>query len=150
MSEVDLVKMKYLYDNISSPRLITEAKLSEPGVDINWVKNGEIGKTLLIKAISSDGAPGGHEKLGIVRMLLDKGANVNAKDNFGRTAYDYALRKHYEDIKNILEDSGADINSTDRHGKTASYYENWSRVRSGGRKSKRSRRSRKSRRTKRR
>ena len=101
LSEVDLEKMKYLYDNISNPRFITEAKLSEPGVDVNWVKNGEIGQTLLIKAISSDGALGGHEKFGIVRMLLDKGADVNAKDNFGRTAYHYAFRKNYEDSRKM-------------------------------------------------
>jgi ankyrin repeat protein len=48
---------------------------------------------------------GGHDK--IVRLLLDHGAEVNAKDIHGNTALFYAIQKGDETIKSLLLSYGA-------------------------------------------
>jgi len=43
----------------------------------------------------------------IVRVLLERGANVNLVDIYGNTALDSALRKKHEKIVDLLEVYGA-------------------------------------------
>ena len=135
MSPLDLEKMKYLYDNVYNPRRITQEALTSPGVDVNWKNIEDADRTLLIQAINSAGTTEGFEKMGIVRLLLDNGADINAKDNLGRTAYDYAIIKKYKPIQVLLLDRGALVGG---------------RKSRKSRKSKKSRKSRRNRRTKRR
>ena len=59
----------------------------------------------------------GHEI--VVKLLLDKDANVNAEDSVGRTAlYLAALNAHIE-IAQLLLDKGANVNTADSEGQTA-------------------------------
>ena len=37
-----------------------------------------------------------------VKLLLDYGADINVKDNYGRSAQDLAKQKNYNDIYNLL------------------------------------------------
>ena len=55
----------------------------------------------------------------VVKMLLEKGADVNAKNTKGWTALMIAsLRGQTEVVKNLLE-KGADVNAKDEDGKSA-------------------------------
>jgi len=54
-----------------------------------------------------------------VKMLLNKGADVNAKDKDGETALMYAAQKGHTEIVEILLINGADINAKDKDGNTA-------------------------------
>ncbi len=58
----------------------------------------------------------------MVRNLIDGGADVDAKDNDGRTALIYATEKggyRRNEIIQLLLDRGADINAKDKDGRTA-------------------------------
>jgi ankyrin repeat protein len=101
MSSVDLAKMKQLYNYDHMPGYIEEA-LNSPEVDVNWQNNDDGNKTLLIKVIDDDGS-GEHEKLPIVELLLANGANINAKDENGMTAFDYAQKNNYTTIVEYLK-----------------------------------------------
>ncbi|MEZ5477105.1 MAG: ankyrin repeat domain-containing protein [Thiolinea sp.] len=48
-----------------------------------------------------------HGHLGIVKMLLQRGAHIDAADNTGRTALDQAYIGHHQNVINHLEDEGA-------------------------------------------
>ena len=39
----------------------------------------------------------------IARLLVDAGAILTAKDDEGKTAYDYAKEKRYDDIANLVK-----------------------------------------------
>jgi len=54
----------------------------------------------------------------IVEMLLEKGADVNAKDNNGNTALNWAMMKINNKIVEILANKGADVNAKDNYGDT--------------------------------
>ncbi|KAI4859839.1 ankyrin repeat-containing domain protein [Hypoxylon rubiginosum] len=66
----------------------------------------------LVRAASSDFR-------GIVSMLLDKGANINARDGYGDIAVVAAIIRGHEEIVKLLVNKGADINARDGHGHTA-------------------------------
>ena len=55
----------------------------------------------------------------IVRLLLTKGADVNAKKYFDQTALMEAAENGHADIVRILLDKGADVNVKDWYGYTA-------------------------------
>ena len=44
---------------------------------------------------------------GVVKVLLDKGADVNVKDISGRTALKYAESKDHQDVIELLKKAGA-------------------------------------------
>ncbi len=54
----------------------------------------------------------------IVRHLIIHGADVNAKDDYGRTPLHIAAGKGYLEIVKYLVEHGADINAKDSDGKT--------------------------------
>lgn len=54
----------------------------------------------------------------IVRLLLDSGADVVAKDLAGWTALHYAAQSQRPDVAEILLRSGAPIDAQDSHGNT--------------------------------
>lgn len=55
----------------------------------------------------------------VVRALLKKGAEVEAKDRNGWTPLAFAVNSGNTDISHILFDKGADVNAKDEHGTTA-------------------------------
>jgi len=71
----------------------------------------EVDKELLLAAKSGD-----KER---VRLLLENGANVNARDRYGWTALMWAVFKGYKEIVKLLLENGADVNVRDFFGNTA-------------------------------
>ena len=55
----------------------------------------------------------------IVKLLIDKGADVNAKNNDGWTALIWASRNGYTEIAKLLIDKGADVNAKNNYVWTA-------------------------------
>ena len=47
------------------------------------------------------------KKIGVVKILLDNGANINAKDDNGRTVIDIVRSLGHNDIAELLEAEGA-------------------------------------------
>jgi ankyrin repeat protein len=54
-----------------------------------------------------------------VKRLIEKGADVNAKDNEGITALMYAVAFEHPEMVKLLIDAGADVNAKDNEGITA-------------------------------
>jgi ankyrin repeat protein len=61
-------------------------------------------------------------QVAIVKLFLDRGAQVNARDEQGRTALFYAAGRGYSVITGMLLEEGADPNLTDKLNKTATDY----------------------------
>lgn len=61
-------------------------------------------------------------KVTFVQKMLDKGADVNAKNNTEMTVLMLAAGKGHKDVVDFLLKKGADINATDDRGKTALMY----------------------------
>ena len=57
-----------------------------------------------------------------VKALLDKGADVNAKDKYGDTALMGAAEAGNTDVVRVLLDKGADVNAKSKDGVTALMY----------------------------
>jgi ankyrin repeat protein len=57
--------------------------------------------------------------LEVVNLLLDKGADLEAKDQYGATALIIASSEFRVDVVKMLLDKGADVNTKDRNGWTA-------------------------------
>ncbi len=73
---------------------------------------GEFSTTPLIKA-----ADGG--KLAIVKLLLEKGAKVNARSTDGQTALMAAVMRGFDDVVEVLLAAGADVKARDARGNSA-------------------------------
>jgi ankyrin repeat protein len=65
---------------------------------------------------------GKKESLGMVRLLLDAGADVNASDERGRTPLMYAAGKIRMKTVKVLVEAGADVNAADEAGHTALFF----------------------------
>jgi len=65
-------------------------------------------------------ATGGHE--GVVRYLLDQGANINAGSPNGTTALMMAVREHRLEVAELLLSRGADVTRRNDAGMTALTY----------------------------
>lgn len=61
----------------------------------------------------------GHVTIDTVKLLIEHGAEINAKDKYGRTALMIASMYGHPDTVKLLIESGADIRATDLNGKTA-------------------------------
>jgi hypothetical protein len=80
---------------------------------VSTVSAGELENNLIRAAMSCD-------SLKSVRALVEKGANLNARDNDGRTALLWAVW-HWNcnaDVARFLIEKGADVNAYDKNGKT--------------------------------
>jgi ankyrin repeat protein len=60
-----------------------------------------------------------HGHAGVVRLLLERGADVNASDNSEHTALQYAAREGHEEVACILLSRGADSRRRSSSGFTA-------------------------------
>ncbi|MCJ1347463.1 hypothetical protein MMC31_005688 [Peltigera leucophlebia] len=58
----------------------------------------------------------------VVPLLLEKGANVNAKTGDGKTALQIAAKNGHTTIARLLLDRGADVDSEDSRGRTPLYW----------------------------
>lgn len=54
-----------------------------------------------------------------VKIVLDKGANVNAEDDEGATALMATATRCHAEVARLLLDKGAEVNARDTHGETA-------------------------------
>lgn len=70
-------------------------------------------------------APGEREYTEIVRMLLERGADINAKDEWGRTALMIGADEGYSDLVLLLLDWEADVHLRDERGYTALMFAAW-------------------------
>lgn len=77
------------------------------------------GKTPLIRAMKVDD---GQTRLKVVQLLIQHGANVNHRDNMGRTALCYAAELHYNDVIKVLVKNNVDPNIDDNNGNTPLMY----------------------------
>jgi ankyrin repeat protein len=55
----------------------------------------------------------------VARLLLEKGADVNAKTHDGHTALQLAAAKGHETVARLLLEKGADVNAETHDGDTA-------------------------------
>lgn len=56
--------------------------------------------------------------LGLIRLLLDKGADPNAKNSSGRTPLFYCTLNFSAELLRLLAEYGADVKITDKYGNT--------------------------------
>lgn len=66
---------------------------------------------LLLKAAS-------HGQYKSILSLLNRGADINTKSEFGNTAYGYAIRNNFEKVAFVLKINGADTNITFKNNRT--------------------------------
>jgi ankyrin repeat protein len=85
--------------------------LLDNGADVN--RKGPSGSTALLLAAEGRGGDLSVSDKGLVSImsaLVDKGANVNARDGRGLTVLWFALREGKEAVIKVLLDKGADVN----------------------------------------
>lgn len=90
--------------------------LISAGADVNAAQTGgnnEVGKTPLHNAVIHK------NNVGVIRMLIDNGANLNATDENGKTALMGAAFFGGLDAVKLLVESGADTQLKSNSGKTA-------------------------------
>jgi ankyrin repeat protein len=64
----------------------------------------------------------GNADIDVIQHLINNGADVNIRDNFGYTALIWASRFGHIDIVRLLIDAGADVNARNDGGRTALMY----------------------------
>jgi ankyrin repeat protein len=62
-------------------------------------------------------AGNGYEAM--VKLLVEKGADLESKDSDGRTPLSWAAENGYEAVVKLLVEKGADLESRDRVGRTS-------------------------------
>ena len=90
-------------------RAVSELLAKGAVVDL---KEGKYGRTALMRAV-------GNNHLNIVKILIEKGADVNARDHDGDTSLTIASSDgHVEVVKELLE-NGADVNARNSSGESS-------------------------------
>jgi len=87
-------------------------RLLDTGVNLN-TPVANYGKTLLHRignAINYDSA--NTVNLNILRLIIERGANVNLRDEYGNTPLWYALRQRSPEVIHLLLDLGADLRAS--------------------------------------
>src|SRR5947209_5518941 len=69
--------------------------------------------------------PGEKEYTEIARMLLERGADINARDEWGRTALMIGADEGYSELVSLLLDWEADVHARDERGYTALMFAAW-------------------------
>lgn len=112
--DVDDISMKAVYATSENDvALINE--LIASGLDVNQLDAEMSNNTLLhIAAI--------HGSDDVAKLLLEKGANVNARNQDGYAPIHFALRNENDSTAQIFLDHGADVNQSDKHGNTVLHY----------------------------
>lgn len=78
----------------------------EKGSDPNALASATDGKTALMHAVSATIS----QRLAIVKLIIDAGADVNAKDKYDERVLSHAVRGGDKEVINFLIAKGADIN----------------------------------------
>jgi len=97
---------------ISSVKRMLEMK----SIDVEAREGGEEGGSTCLKIAACKG------HLDICRLLIDKGAQVNTKDEVGSTPLHYAAMHGRIEIVRLLCDHGADIEASDNDGCTPLHF----------------------------
>jgi ankyrin repeat protein len=63
-----------------------------------------------------------NEHVAVAKLLIEKGADVNAKDKYDIPPLHKALEKGLVDIAKLLIDKGADINAKCKHDRTSLHF----------------------------
>ena len=113
-----LIATQYDVDKVGESAKVEEIVsyieiLIKGGVDVNAVGSG--GETALLNACVSDFGQGE----AIIRMLLDAGADIHARNNFGYTSLMKAVLHSHPSITCVLLERGAGVNDRCWHGGSA-------------------------------
>ena len=95
-------------------RIMDDLLAGDKSADME-TKYKEEGQTPLFWAASD-----GHEA--VVQLLIDKGADIEAKDRYGRTPLSWAAEKGHEAVVQLLIDKGADIEAKNHYGRTSLFW----------------------------
>lgn len=90
-------------------------RLLDEGVPIDAVDNGRFPFTALMHAAFRG-------RVEVVRLLLDRGADVTREDLDSFTAITLAAREGHWEIVKLLTDHGADVDHSDGYGRSARDY----------------------------
>jgi ankyrin repeat protein len=112
VSSVDKMGKTPLHIAALNNQLEAAAFLIEHGTDVN-AKDRNGGFTALDLALST------YHYIDMVRLLIDKGANVNTASSQGITPLDEAAMRGQKDAIDLLVAKGADMNARDEKGDTA-------------------------------
>lgn len=103
--------------------------LLDHGAGVDDIGGGITALHAAIKNIHQHKIQSGHtleeilaQRAEAVKFLLEKGADINARDPDGRTAIHCAVMERQETIARILIENMADVEATDRIGRTALHY----------------------------
>ncbi|MHC5022769.1 MAG: ankyrin repeat domain-containing protein, partial [Planctomycetota bacterium] len=104
-------RLKKLSEAVRLDDVATAHRLLAAGLDAEGERTPPRGETLLMGACSGAGAE-------MIRLLLEAGADVNARGASGYTALHRASESSHYVAAEILIESGADVNAADRYGET--------------------------------
>ena len=87
----------------------------DQGANIEWPNTSAKADTPLIVACRN-----GHES--VARLLLDRGASINATNQFQATCLHIAAQNGHESVARLLLERGASINAIDKDNWTSLYF----------------------------